>query len=111
MLHLLILIQFLIPFIESIGYDSSGVVVGNLRKRDTIPLHRLSRSDLRRFYGDEDDLHYRKTKDIREDKRFEMTENLIRELKLAENKEALDKLNREVRWLTIDTEEGLGIGL
>lgn len=42
---------------------------------------------------------------------FQMSESQIREAKLAENKENnLDKLHSELRWLTIDTEEGIGIG-
>jgi hypothetical protein len=44
------------------------VIVGNLRRRDTIPLIRFSR----RFNNYDEDLSYRRTRDIREDRRFEV---------------------------------------
>ncbi|RVE52036.1 hypothetical protein evm_003314 [Chilo suppressalis] len=87
--------------------EDTNFIIGNLRKRDTIPLNRNHR---RLGNSIEHSLRYRKTRDIREDRRYEITEKLLRQMKL-ENKEALDKLHREMRWLTIDTDEGIGIGI
>ncbi|KAL0849842.1 hypothetical protein ABMA28_011780 [Loxostege sticticalis] len=112
MLYLILIIQIFIPPLASLsyGYDSSEVVIGNLRRRESIPLHQFGR----RFdaQGDYDaKLQYRKTNDIRKDRRFELTQNILREQQLNEKKDILDKYDQALRWITINNEEGLGIGI
>ncbi|XP_021183447.1 uncharacterized protein LOC110371482 [Helicoverpa armigera] len=90
--------------------DSNTMVIGNLKKREVIPLNPYF-SPYRRRYGQDpqNELNYRRTKDIREefvDRRFELTESQIREAKL-DNKENLEKLHNELRWLAIDDDEGI----
>ncbi|CAG4920976.1 unnamed protein product [Colias eurytheme] len=91
------------------GYGRNNI--GNVARRDIIPLHELVKR--RR----DNVLNYRRTKDIRSDvndRRFEISEAqfkeaLWKETKAAEDKERLDRLHRELRWLTINSNE-LGIG-
>lgn len=44
-------------------YDSTGIIVGNLRRRESIPLFQFAQ----KYYIDYDDLNYRRTKEIRTD--------------------------------------------
>uniref|UniRef100_A0A2A4J2V0 Uncharacterized protein n=1 Tax=Heliothis virescens TaxID=7102 RepID=A0A2A4J2V0_HELVI len=93
--------------------DTNTMVIGNLKKREVIPLNPYFSPYSRRRYGADaqTDLNYRRTKDIREDfidRRFELTESQIREAKLDNKENNLEKLHNELRWLTIDDDEGIG---
>ncbi|XP_045542497.1 uncharacterized protein PF11_0207-like [Papilio machaon] len=70
--------------LENVEYDivPEGIIVANIKKRDTIPLQSGNRRLL-----DNKNLNYRRTKDIREssvDRRFEITEALLREAQREE---------------------------
>ncbi|XP_075981131.1 uncharacterized protein LOC142979824 [Anticarsia gemmatalis] len=87
------------------------IIVGNLRRRDVVPLNVLNynKGYRRRFNANNQaNLKYRRSRDIREsvaDRRFELTELQIREEK---NRENLDQLEEQLRWLTIDADAVLG---
>ncbi|XP_022127234.1 uncharacterized protein LOC111001609 [Pieris rapae] len=83
------------------GYGRNNMAVG---RRDVIPMNEVRRRNVIM------DRNYRRTKDIRTDiydRRFE--EAQWREARGADDRDRLDRLHRELRWLTINSNE-LGIG-
>ncbi|XP_049884283.1 uncharacterized protein LOC126379531 [Pectinophora gossypiella] len=110
----------------------------HLRRRDSIPLHQIHTmpQSFRRWNKD-DDVNYRKTRDIFIDRGYDVPPNLdsvmdtlrsdrsdpmrdqkadqlrdVRDQKNMESKQSqLEKFRRELRWLTINTDEGIGIGI
>ncbi|XP_031770001.2 uncharacterized protein LOC113523049 [Galleria mellonella] len=96
---------FILLIYKSNGFDADNFV-GKLRRRESIPLYRIGQQD--------DDLDYRRTKDIREDDEmriFETSDAQLREAQIEKRRNKLDKLYRELRWLTVDTDQGLQIGI
>nr|XP_021209043.1 uncharacterized protein LOC110386880 [Bombyx mori] len=88
-------------------FGSDNVIIGNLKRRDTVPLNQFNRRNYKN-----NNLNYRRTKDIQDDvleKKLELAESQLREAKL--DKEKLEKLHNELRWLTVDNEQGIGIGI
>ncbi|KAL4707650.1 hypothetical protein ACJJTC_007000 [Scirpophaga incertulas] len=89
-------------YVQSESNDGK-LVIDNLKLRHSIPLYEIGR----RFDNDEK-LKYRKTKDIKETRKFQITDNLLRSMNM-ENDEALEKLEREIRWLPHSSEDGFGV--
>lgn len=65
MILLMLLIQFDFVHCQENMAEYDSIVIGNLRKREQIPLYRFNRR------MDQDNLNYRRTRDIREDNIFD----------------------------------------
>lgn len=64
MFRLLICIHFFVLFCGILAqYDPNNYIIGNLKRRESIPLYKLAR---RFAHNDDDDLNYRRTREIRE---------------------------------------------
>ncbi|XP_035430304.2 uncharacterized protein LOC118262801 isoform X2 [Spodoptera frugiperda] len=103
--------QLVVAYMQSddLFYADNKMVIGNLKRREVIPLNPYSKTNGRRRFGNDASLNYRRTKDIREDfidRRFELSESQLGEVKL-DNKDNLDKLHNELSWLSLDSVEGI----
>ncbi|KAF9406732.1 hypothetical protein HW555_012995 [Spodoptera exigua] len=111
-----ITVQIVLAYTQSgdVYYLDNKMVIGNLKRREVIPLNPYSRNNGRRRYGNDaqGNLNYRRTKEIREDfvdRRFELSESQLRESKLDNKEHNLDKLHNELNWLSLGSEEEMGI--
>ncbi|XP_022828919.1 uncharacterized protein LOC111358194 isoform X2 [Spodoptera litura] len=119
MVHKLLLcvyatVQLVVAYMQSddLYYPENKMVIGNLKRREVVPLNPYSKINSRRRFGNDGQgsLNYRRTKDIREDfidRRFELSESQLREVQLDNKENNLNKLHDELSWLSLDTVEGI----
>ncbi|KAG6447937.1 hypothetical protein O3G_MSEX005263 [Manduca sexta] len=89
-------------------YNTDDMIIENLRKREVIPLNQINR----RLFRSNEQIRYRRTKDVQEDlaeRKLDKVKSQLREARI--NNAKLDKLHQQLKWMTIDDNEAIGIGI
>ncbi|KAG6447936.1 hypothetical protein O3G_MSEX005263 [Manduca sexta] len=86
-------------------YNTDDMIIENLRKREVIPLNQINR----RLFRSNEQIRYRRTKDVQEDlaeRKLDKVKSQLREARI--NNAKLDKLHQQLKWMTIDDNEAIG---